>query len=495
MKELQKRDDIIIRKADKGNCLVVMTRDQYHRMAEQQLSKKAYSPYSEAEDTKAQRDISELVELLKSDPTFNKRHNAHLNHKPERTKFIYFNPKVHKNPLGDIYPGRPITDSVAAYGTGLDLIFSHYLKQLRPDVTTTVLGSLEAVIKLEEWTKRTPITSSTTLLCVDIEDMYTSIPLDDALKRVKKAFTSKKLMTKQTAFHLCTAMEILLTKKVVHFGNRKLMQRDGVGMGDHCAAILADWYVYETVEKPALDIDTQHEGFKSSLPAMQGTFYARLLDDGLIITANPCNAKIILERISNANPALRFTHELSQKRATFLDLQLTIQDCDDGQTRLIRGVQIKETANLAILHCKSDHPWKTKMRVIRGRFQWFFRCCTGSSELASICCSFLKKLTKLGYSPVDTIPEMLAAQQEANTTNWPFVKTPSERIRTLLQLPPRQEKPSDDIWRRGSWSQNLSAHTHQLQQEAPANIRMAKSFGPNLRSLLTSSNHDRSTTQ
>ena len=80
-------------------------------------------------------------------------------------------------------------------------------------------------------------------------------------------------------------------------------------------------------------------------------FYGRLLDYGLTIFENVDEAITFLSKIKSLNPALTFTHEVSDSKAIFIDFILHYQN-----GFLTRSVYTKETSNMIIIHYKSNHP-------------------------------------------------------------------------------------------------------------------------------------------
>ena len=158
------------------------------------------------------------------------------------------------------------------------------------------------------------------------------------------------------------------------------MQINGIAMGWHSAPVLADLFVFDTLEKHTVNRSTIGSGF-----------YSRLLDDGLVILPTTKTAENLLERMKIVNPILKFTHEIGGT-ANFSDIFLKFKN-----SQLIRGVYTKPTSNLLVIHARSDHPYRTKIAVIKARFRWFMRCCNGTQELLSITNNFILKLQILGY--------------------------------------------------------------------------------------------------
>ena len=133
-----------------------------------------------------------------------------------------------------------------------------------------------------------------------------------------------------------------------------MTQRNGIGMGWHSAPIIADLYVYHTVKKDTIKRASIGNGF-----------YNRLLDDGLAILPSKILAERLITKLMDINPILKFTHDIG-RTANVLNIYLKFKDF-----QLIRGVYMKPTSNLSVIHAQSDHPYGTKIGVIKARFLWF----------------------------------------------------------------------------------------------------------------------------
>ena len=162
--------------------MVALTRKQYIKMGEKKLEKNAYGKLNDRNLQQSKEDIAQMIETIKGlYPDFYTRHKNLFERTTTRDRYIYFQPKIHQ-PLNDgTYPGRPITDTFGTYGIPRDKKFTIYATKLRDTITTTTLGSLETVIKLEHFSKW-KFNEKRVFSTFDIEDLYTNIPITDALE-------------------------------------------------------------------------------------------------------------------------------------------------------------------------------------------------------------------------------------------------------------------------------------------------------------------------
>ena len=491
MLELKKRKDILIKKADKGNAFVAMTLPHYEAMAYKQLSKKAYEHDPSLETIKEiQNRIRNYIKDIQSNNLlFAKRYKRYLNLEGARDKNIYFLPKIHKIPIdsdqGKIYPGRPITDAVKTFGSKLDKLFSILIQPIRDSISCTILGSLECLLKLEKVSRTLGVNMkddnkpNLCFLTFDVEDLYTNVPIKEALHIIKVELCKRKIVTGSTLFCLIEAMKLLFSNNAIYFGDKLILQKDGFGMGFHSSPAIADIYVYFTMEQKIFQCKD----------ISQPLFYGRLLDDGLTIFNNQTEAIKFLDKMKTLNSALTFTHEISNNKAVFLDFYLYYND-----GFLTRSVYTKETSNMAIIHYKSDHPKNMKKSTIKGRFQWYLRTCNEGSALFSVCSSFIQSLHRNQGYPLNYLYDILINTIiEYHDLQWPFVKNPSARITRFLkeldiEHKPKKPKPDHKRWK-GVEFNSCSAKFVKNRVHLNPFYKPAWRVGKNLVKNLTSSNH------
>ena len=218
-----KRSTDVLKKADKGNCFVNMSCEQYEAMAELQLSKPAYTTLDPTAHARAMEDVAELIETIsRTEGTFYNKHKGNFTAVAKRNKYLYFMPKIHKtfvdSPLGLIPPGRPITDAKYAEGSALDSLFHDLIKPIRAAIDTTVLGTLEAIIKIRNFQRTHGDAYKATFLTFDITDLYTNIPIKEALAFVKRELVKRKIVSKRLAHFLCLGLSsgrYMLRKPVI----------------------------------------------------------------------------------------------------------------------------------------------------------------------------------------------------------------------------------------------------------------------------------------
>ncbi|XP_077862558.1 uncharacterized protein LOC144344537 [Saccoglossus kowalevskii] len=170
-----RRDEIVIKPADKGGAVVVWRRYLYLVEAERQLSDTdSYRALDVDITNKIQREIGDVVNGYIAKGDLPKEAKNLIVHR-QRTSVFYLLPKIHK--VNN--PGRPI---VSACNCPTEHIARYLDSMLRPIVAsqpTYVQDTNEALRKLELF-RFTP-DKPRFLFSMDVKSLYTSIPHADVL--------------------------------------------------------------------------------------------------------------------------------------------------------------------------------------------------------------------------------------------------------------------------------------------------------------------------
>ena len=105
---LPKREDIVIKPADKGSAVVVMDRDHYVSEAERQLNDSTfYKPLDHDPTPEFAKQVSDVVREIHDQGLISKKNMAYLIEDQPKVGGFYFLLKIHK--AGN--PGRPIVSA------------------------------------------------------------------------------------------------------------------------------------------------------------------------------------------------------------------------------------------------------------------------------------------------------------------------------------------------------------------------------------------------
>ena len=235
LKNLSKRNDIVVKSADKGGAVVVWRSDLYQKEALRQLSDTSFY-------AKIQKDLTSKNQKLVKDTIQNLIVNQEL---PDtatnliintpRTSCIYFLPKIHK----PNNPGRPI---VSACSCPTELI-SSYLDR----IMTPIVKSLSSYIKdstqaLKIFRDFNFSGQDKLIFTMDITSLYTVIPNSEGLQALKHFF-DQRTVKEPSSETLLRLAELVLTLNCFSFAGNYYKQINGVAMGTRMGPSYANLFV------------------------------------------------------------------------------------------------------------------------------------------------------------------------------------------------------------------------------------------------------------
>jgi hypothetical protein len=179
LKDIQERDNIIIKPADKGSAVVVMDKTTY-------LQEKVDSDPTLDFTQK----ITRALECMHARGHIDDKTMKYLT--PEDPKPGHFNilPKIHK----ENNPGRPI---VSANGHPTEKISEFIDFHLRPfveNLPSHIKDTTDYLKKMENLT----IPENTTLVTMDVTSPYTNIPHDDGMAACRKIWEQRTVQEPPT---------------------------------------------------------------------------------------------------------------------------------------------------------------------------------------------------------------------------------------------------------------------------------------------------------
>ncbi|XP_062610216.1 uncharacterized protein LOC134271997 [Saccostrea cucullata] len=181
LQSLKSRDDIVIKKADKGSTVVVLDKETYMAEAQRQLSDERFYKKLDSDPTK---EFSTAITKTLDD-MFEKNEigiNVYetLNPIDSRPGQFYLLPKIHKEGM----PGRPI---VSAIGHPMEKISEFIDLHLRPHVEN-LPSYLKDTTNYINKTPSTCLPDHTLLVTMDVTSLYTNIPHDEGIEACREVW-------------------------------------------------------------------------------------------------------------------------------------------------------------------------------------------------------------------------------------------------------------------------------------------------------------------
>lgn len=389
LQQLKRNKNIIIKPADKGSTVVILGRDQYIFEVERQLNDVNY--YKKLEkpmypDT-VPMVISILDELLKK-KFINKKQRTYLagDLQPRERKF-YILPKIHKDPNKwtiphEIPPGRPIVSDCGSetYYTAEYLdFFLNPLSTKHPAFVRDTYHFLHVV-------KHLRIPANSYFFSMDVESLYTNIPIEAGMNCVKQIF-HKHPDPKRPDEELLKLLEINLCRNDFVFNGKYYLQIKGTAMGKRFAPAYANIFM----------ANWEQEAFRNC--KVRPAHYLRYLDDIWgIWTGSEQEFMEFVETLNSQDPSIKLKTELKSQSIDFLDTTVYKGPAFTDNQILDIKVHFKATDTHALLHKTSFHPIHTFRGIVKSQISRFKRICTREEEFKKAVGTLFRALRRRGYS-------------------------------------------------------------------------------------------------
>jgi hypothetical protein len=385
LKELRKTDDIVIKKSDKGNNVVILGRETYKKEGLRQLEGPQYCKIlNEKFSSETHGEIEDWATRALAAGCMDQATWAYLTRKDGtefRTAFMYFLPKTHKDPP---FTGRPIlsgTNSPTERGSAyLQIFLSGIVRKQH-----TYLKDTGHFLYLYE-NRSVPVPGF--LVALDVNHMYTEIPLDEAFVAVMDALSQSgissvngiKLPPLARLRHLLRAC---LYRNNFMFASIQFVQTRGVPMGSRFSPEVADIVGFNLERRIFAMYDN-------------AIHWSRFRDDCfLLFQGDRGNLDTFLTICNSAHETLKFKWEISDKEIAFLDTQMYKRPDSTLGAKLYR----KPAYRFQYLHRNSCHPSSVFGSFIKGELSRVASICSDRADFYSAAKVFRYMAVKRGYDP------------------------------------------------------------------------------------------------
>ncbi|XP_044760166.1 uncharacterized protein LOC123317626 [Coccinella septempunctata] len=337
VKEKIETHNLIITKADKGNCLVILDKHVYIEKTENFLDSENFKTLEHSPQPTL---MKKFKTYLKACDEFLSEFNAPKNLIPSNPSVpkLYGLPKIHKLNV----PIRPVVSFVNTPVYTLSKFMLSVLKRLcsfEPEFT--VKNSLCLVEKLRDLRPGTDCL----MISFDVTNLFTCTPKDESVKIVNQFLISQQI-PEQTRIDVITLLNFCLSQDYFLFNKKFFQQLDGLGMGNPLSPFIADAFM-DFVEKIILT------RFSHVI-----LHWSRYVDDVFVLIRESLMSPTeLLHEINKIHPNIKFTLEVeTQGSIDFLDL--TISRSEESFSYKIFH---KPTQTDVLIHADSNHPRSHKM--------------------------------------------------------------------------------------------------------------------------------------
>ena len=347
LSQLKHNNEIHITPSDKGGGIVIMNSVDYLTKMDTLLQDtNVYSPTNLTAIEKSTKDfISKFKQL-----TDKSWHNLIEYHPKIPT--LYGLPKTHKPNV----PLRPITSAIGST--------PHRIAKAISKILTPLLGTISpSHIRhsghlLEQI--RNINTNDMLLASLDVESLYTNIPVDKCLEALRDHLKKTKPtlpIPVDTLIDICT---LCCQMNFFHFNNKFYVQRFGLPMGNPISCAIACLYLELLESGP----------FQYILP--KNSHYYRYIDDALFIYPQNTNLPDLIRRLNDIEPTINFTNEKELNNCLpYLDIMI-----HRSTPHLSFEVFRKPTYKNDLINFHSQHSNHVKTGMIIGSYLRALRICS-----------------------------------------------------------------------------------------------------------------------
>lgn len=389
LRELKNKKTIVIKPADKGSAVVILSREQYIMEVERQLNNSEYYKKLDAPMYLSTIPlVDKILDSLKRKKFINAKQRQYLRGcgQPRERRF-YILPKIHKDPKTwtvpfEIPPGRPIVSDC-----GSETYFTaEYLDYYLNPISIKHPAYVKDTYYFIEIVKSLRIPSEFSFFSMDVDNLYTNIPIEAGINCVEKAF-KKHPDPKRPDEELIELLRINLTRNDFMFNDNFYLQVKGTAMGKKFAPAYANIFMAYWEEEALAKCKKK--------PA----YYLRYLDDIWgIWTGSGEEFQEFVAILNSHDSSIKLKTQISENSIDFLDTTV-FKGPDFAKTnKLDIKVYFKSTDTHALLHRNSFHPTHTFRGIVKSQLLRFKRICTRREDFFGAVKVLFKALSARGYS-------------------------------------------------------------------------------------------------
>ena len=232
-----KRRNLVIKPADKGSGIVVLTPEQYKEEVLRQLENGAHYQKIDNDQTPAiAKQIQETIQRYVHKGLVSEKVLQKIIPNPYRPAKFYILPKIHKSLTRP--PGRPI---MSANGHPTEFLSQYIDLHLKPHVPS-IPSYIKDTNHLIDILSDIPVSKNARLVTFDVSSLYTNIPQDEAVAAIREFMADKP--NPQTADMLAELTKIVLEGNIFEFGTDFYIQVHGTAMGTRMAPNLSNIFMH-----------------------------------------------------------------------------------------------------------------------------------------------------------------------------------------------------------------------------------------------------------
>jgi hypothetical protein len=402
IKSLQSDKSICICKADKGNSIVLLDKDDYNEKMNKMLQE---GPYDKVPDptTEFQNQVLAKCKELNNRKKISNNLYSELVIKDPRHPIIYGAPKIHKPSV----PLRPIVDFRKSPTYKIASYISKLLKPLAANHKFTVKNSYDFVQDIKKVNPR----CGDIKVSFDVVSLFTKVPIQETLEYIKWKLQNYDSLSDLTILDIRDIMELLkicLSSTYFNYQNDFYHQKEGTAMGSPVSPIVSELFLQSLENK--LIMNDRHI-----------YFWKRYVDDVFAITRRRHLQKL-LEQLNSFHASIQFTvEEEKDGKLAFLDVMVYEKE----NRTLGYHVYKKSTHTDKYLNFHSYHPMPHKIGVTDTLLTRAFRL-SDEEHLTEEIVSTINILEKNDYPEDFLLKRLKNVKEKINSP--PQIPTTEKRV-------------------------------------------------------------------
>ena len=350
--------NLVIQRADKGNTVVIIDKDKYIQGVKNVISDSSkFIPLNiPPEDyinyiVNVEKKFRKLFNNLYDNNKISKDELLKICPVGSRPGILYGNPKVHKPVVDNMPKFRPILSAINTPGYNV----AKFLIPILEPLTRNEFTVKDSFSFAKEITK---YDSSLFMASLDVESLFTNIPLKETVNNCVSDLHNKNLYNgKLNKSDLFKLLETATSESSFIFDFLLYKQIDGVAMGSPLGPTLANAFLCH-YEKEWLDNCPSH--FKPIV-------YRRYVDGIFVLFSSKEHFQPFVDYMNIQHRCIKFTSETEQNNTfSFLHINITRQN-----NQLKTFVYRKPTFSGVFTHYESYIDQSYKKSLI---FTLLFRC-------------------------------------------------------------------------------------------------------------------------
>ena len=310
LKELSKRDDIIVCKPDKGQGVVILNKDDYENKITDILSDN--SKFVEVNNSgekliiKNEDQLNNFLRKLKKSKVIGDDTYNYLFTTGSRPGVLYGLPKIHKPNV----PLRPILSAIGTINYKISKFFIPLLKHL-----TINEFSLNDTFSFVNKVSSITDPNKYYMASFDVTSLFTNVPLEETIDIIiNTLFSDNDYIQGLDSVNFRKLLNFATKDILFYFGGKIYKQIEGVAMGSPLGPTLANIFMCH-FEKIWL---------RDCPSAFKPSYYFRYVDDTFLLFKSEQHVKLFLEYLNAQHKNIKFTFEVETNNTLpFLDVNVT----------------------------------------------------------------------------------------------------------------------------------------------------------------------------